>query len=224
MESIDSLALFPLSNVVLLPSVSVPLRLFEPRYLQMAHDVLADDASIGMVTVRPDAVTSMAGDPAIFDIGCLGRISQAQEQPDGTIQIVLHGVNRFRVIEEETLTEPRLYRRARVQLLEDEAPTSQEDLARLEQLRTDLSLSLTELVGRLERKPPIEALLEKFERLEPEQLINSLTQSITLESIERQQLLEANSIVGRFEIMCDLLRFRLAESGGSDFGSHRLPN
>lgn len=91
MPIIESLALFPLSDVVLLPEVSVPLYVFEPRYRQMTRDALAGGHQIGMVTVRPDSVSAMAGNPPVFEIGCLGRIANAQARPDGTYQILLLG-------------------------------------------------------------------------------------------------------------------------------------
>ncbi len=91
MTQIDSLALFPLSDVVLLPEVSVPLYIFEPRYRQMTRDALAGTQQIGMVTVRPDSLAEIAGNPPIFEVGCLGRIAHAQERPDGTFQILLIG-------------------------------------------------------------------------------------------------------------------------------------
>ena len=224
MESIESLPLFPLADVVLLPGVSVPLRLFEPRYLQMVRDVLAGSAQIGMVTVRPDSLGDMAGDPPTFAIGCLGQVSHAQEQSDGTFQILLLGMSRFRIVREEERTGDRLYRSARVELLEDEVATSPEALALLDRQRGDLFSLLERFVQRLGRGESVEHVISGFERLEPARLINALTRSLALEPIERQQLLEANSILGRFEIMCDLLRFRLAEVGGGEFGSTGLLN
>jgi Lon protease-like protein len=224
MNSIESLPLFPLADVVLLPGVSVPLRLFEPRYLQMARDVLAGSAQIGMVTVRPDSLADIAGDPPTFAIGCLGQISQAQEQRDGTFQILLLGQSRFRIVEEEQRDGDRLYRSARVELLADESPTAPEAQALLDRQRRDLFALLEKFVQRLRRGESVEHVISGFEGLEPAHLINSLTRSLALESIERQQLLEANSILSRFEIMCDLLRFRLAEVGGGESGSTGLPN
>ncbi len=225
MERIESLPLFPLSNVVLLPEVSVPLRLFEPRYLQMARDVLAGEKQIGMVTVHPDRIPDMAGDPPTFAVGCLGRISRAQEQPDGTYQILLLGLSRFKILEEEERVGDRLYRSARVELLEDELPSrSAEAVARLEEQRADLLALLERFVHRLGREGTGELAVRTFEDLESGLLINALTQSIALGSLERQQLLEANSIVGRFEIMCDLLRFRLAEIDGGEIEPTGLLN
>ena len=131
MSQIDSLPLFPLSDVVLLPEVSVPLYIFEPRYRQMTRDALKGTHQIGMVAVRPDAVDGMAGDPAIFNIGCLGRIAHSQEHPDGTYQIMLVGESRFRILDEAPSDSDRLYRAARVELLEDFEPKSPDEVDRL---------------------------------------------------------------------------------------------
>jgi hypothetical protein len=224
MDLIETLPLFPLSDVVLLPEVSIPLFIFEPRYRQMTRDALAGSHRIGMVTVRPDCVSEMAGDPAIFDIGCVGRIAHAQERPDGTFQILLLGERRFRILAEEARVGERLYRSARVKLLTDATPGNPEEIDRLERSRRDLLELIEDLVRRIAHDGAPAEAIDAFEQLDPARLINSLTQSIALTPIERQQLLEADSIVSRFEIMGDLLRFRLAEVGMGAPASPRLPN
>jgi hypothetical protein len=224
MDVIESLPIFPLSDVVLLPDVSIPLYIFEPRYRQMTRDALAGSHRIGMVTVRPDRVSEMAGDPAIFEIGCVGRIAQSQERPDGTFQILLLGEKRFRILEEEPREGERLYRSARVELLTDVTPNGPEELAQLEGRRRELLALIEDLVRRIAHDGAPAEAITAFERLDPTRLINSLTQSIALTPIERQQLLEAPSILHRFEIMGDLLRFRLAEVGAGAQGNARLPN
>lgn len=224
MSLIESLPLFPLSDVVLLPEVSIPLNVFEPRYRQMIRDALAGSHQIGMVTVRPDYVSQMAGDPPIFATGCLGRIGQAEEQPDGTFRIVLLGVSRFLVLEEIERTGERLYRSARVELLSDESPQDAEALELLEQRRRELLALLERLVQRLGHKGAGHEAVTAFERLEPARLINALTQSIALLPAERQRLLETNSVISRFEIMANLLRFRLADVAAGEPGSTPLPN
>ena len=224
MDQIDSLPLFALSDVVLLPEISAPLTLFEPRYRQLARDALAGEEQIGMVTVRPDSVTQMEGDPTIFDIGCLGRIAHAQEQPDGTFQILLLGVSRFRILQEEERKGDRLYRSARVELLPDETPNDTETLELLEQRRREVLGYLERLVQRLGPNKAHDPAAAAFERLTPARLVNALTQSLAFQPVERQRLLEADSIVSRFEIMGDLLRFRLAEVAAGEPGSTLLPN
>lgn len=83
---------------------------------------------------------------------------------------------------------------------------------------------LGQLVRRLRPEADHTAALKGFADLEPARLVNALTQSIAFGAIERQQLLEADSILGRFETMADLLRFRLAAVGMADPGPGSLPN
>jgi len=224
MDQIESLPLFPLADVVLLPEISVPLTLFEPRYRQMARDVLEGSHQIGMVTVRPDSVDQMTGDPPTFEIGCLGRIVHSQENPDGTFGILLLGVRRFRILQEENRKRDRLYRSARVELLTDEVPSGAKALELLEQRRSELLGYLERLAQRLGQTDTEDPAIAAFERLESVHLVNALTQSLAFQPIERQQLLEANSIIGRFEIMAELLRFRLAEFAAGESNSTPLLN
>jgi Lon protease-like protein len=222
MSVVESLPLFPLSDVVLLPDASVPLFIFEPRYRQMTRDALAGAQQIGMVTVRPDSLAAMAGDPPIFQVGCLGRIAHAQERPDGTFHILLIGEARFRILSEIERGADRLYRSARVALLEEEFPPPDER-ERLGERRRELLDLLARFVrglGSAVDQP--ERALEGFERLEPKHLVNAVAQSIPFRAVERQQVLESDSLLDRFSITCDLLRFKLAESGAGETGSPRL--
>lgn len=224
MQAIESLALFPLSDVVLLPEVSVPLYIFEPRYRQMTREALDGSRRIGMIAVRPDGVADMQGDPRTFDVGCVGRVAHAQERPDGTFQILLIGERRFRIREEHARAPDRLYRSARVELLEDLEPTTEDEKDRLEASRASLLEMLAQLITRAGSDASPEERLAGFSTLEPTRLINALAQSVSFDPIERQQLLEADSILTRFEIMGDLLRFRLAEVGGAASGSRSRLN
>ncbi len=224
MDLIESLPIFPLPDVVLLPEVSIPLNVFEPRYRQMTRDALAGTHQIGMVTVHPDGLEEMAGDPPVYPIGCLGRIGQAEEQPDGTFRIVLLGVSRFVILHEHPRTGERLYRSARVELRVDESPQDEASLARLEEQRAELLDLLQRLIQGLGEDGARQQAVTAFGRLEPARLINALTQSIAFATAERQRLLEADSVVSRFEIMADLLRFRLAEVTAGESASTGLPN
>ena len=224
MQTIDSLALFPLSDVVLLPEVSVPLYIFEPRYRQMTQDALEGSMQIGMVTVRPDSVGEMAGDPPIFDIGCVGRIAHAQQRPDGTYQIMLIGESRFRILEEDKRDGEQLYRSARVAVLEDTVPTTEADLSSMVVARDTLLELVDRLIRRIGSAEDPARAMEAFEKLESPRLVNALAQSIAFSPIERQQLIEADSVVGRCETLSELLRFRLAATGIPDDGSAPLPN
>ena len=225
MTVIDSLPLFPLSDVVLLPDSSVPLFIFEPRYSQMMREALEGAQQIGMVTVRSDSVESMAGDPPIFHVGCMGRIAHAQERPGGTFHILLVAEARFRILSEPSRTGERLYRSARVVLLEDQMPSSPREHELLGAGRDELVELLARFVRGLSGAVgDPERTLTSFKQLEPVSLVNAIAQSIPFRAIERQRILESDSLLDRIEITSDLLRFKLAEAGAVEIGTARLPN
>src|SRR5690349_13706514 len=104
----DLLPLFPLPNVVLFPNVFLPLHIFEPRYREMVADALASDRMIGMVLLRPGWERDYEGRPPIYPVGCSGVVTHAERLPDGRYNIVLRGIERFRIVEEDTSRSYRL--------------------------------------------------------------------------------------------------------------------
>src|SRR3954462_8009494 len=104
-----TIPLFPLPNVVLFPSVCLPLHVFEPRYREMIADALDGDRLIGMVLLRPGWEPQYEERPPVFRIGCSGVITHVERLGDGRYNIVLRGLERFRIIEEN---HDRSYRRA----------------------------------------------------------------------------------------------------------------
>src|SRR4051812_45994789 len=114
----DLLPLFPLPNVVLFPNVFLPLHVFEPRYREMIADQLADDRVIGMALLKPGWQSNYEGRPPVFPIGCSGVITHVERLSDGRYNIVLRGLERFRIIEED---HERSYRRATIEPLGERA-------------------------------------------------------------------------------------------------------
>src|SRR3954469_7856241 len=110
-----TIPIFPLPNVVLFPNVFLPLHIFEPRYRQMVDDALKGDRILGMVLLRPGWEGNYEGRPPVYPIGCAGVITHAERLPDGRFNIVLRGMEKFRVAGEDTA---QLYRIAHV----DSAP------------------------------------------------------------------------------------------------------
>ena len=207
------LPIFPLSNVVLFPRIHTPLHLFEPRYRQMAEDVLAGARRIGMVVVRPEHTDEMPGNAPVFPIGCCGSVEQSQRLPDGRYNIVLLGTQRFRIAHEEPGPPERLYRVAEVELLEDALDPA--DTERVAALRT----RVIDLVRRfLERSGRAGALAEgAFDEVDDATLVNSLCNAFALPTREKQGLLEADGIRERYARLANVLDFALAEleSGGT---------
>src|SRR4051812_9024621 len=116
-----TIPIFPLPNVVLFPNVFLPLHIFEPRYRQMVEDALNGDRIIGMVLLRDGWREDYEGRPPIYPIGCAGVITHADRLSDGRFNIVLRGMEKFRITGEEG-TLP--YRVARVDSVPEPAPES----------------------------------------------------------------------------------------------------
>src|SRR6185436_12154807 len=96
-----SIPIFPLPNVVLFPNVFLPLHIFEPRYRQMVDEALKGDRIIGMVLLRPGWQSDYEGRPPVYPIGCSGVITHAERLADGRFNIVLRGMEKFRIAAEE---------------------------------------------------------------------------------------------------------------------------
>ena len=96
-----TIPLFPLPNVVLFPNVFLPLHIFEQRYRAMVSDALAGDRIIGMVLLRPGWEQDYEGRPPIYPVGCAGLITHAERLSDGRFNIVLQGLEKFRVLDED---------------------------------------------------------------------------------------------------------------------------
>ena len=214
---IETLPLFPLSNVVLFPRGRVPLHVFEPRYRQMAAAALAGDRRIGMIAVHPDGVEQMGGNPELFPIGCAGLVQQTRRHEDGRYDIVLLGTNRFRVLEETPCSSERLYRLARVEVLEDAFDEGRESIP-LQGLRVEVVELLGELLRHLAPRAAGELDPRRFSGVDDATFVNVLCQLLDLPPREKQGLLAANGLLERCAQLEMLLRFRVAELGGGAVG------
>jgi len=114
-----TIPLFPLSNVVLFPNVFLPLHIFEPRYRAMIGDALDGDRIVGMVMLQPGYEADYEGRPPVFPIGCAGLITRAEPLGDGRYNVILRGLERFRIEREDT---DRPYRVAHVSGLPEIIP------------------------------------------------------------------------------------------------------
>ena len=94
--AVQRISLFPLAGALLFPRAYLPLHIFEPRYRAMVKDALARDRRIGMVQPRGGGGPK----PALFEVGCLGRIADVEALDDGRFNLVLEGLTRFRIVRE----------------------------------------------------------------------------------------------------------------------------
>ena len=207
-EGPPEIPIFPLQSVVLFPRVQAPLYIFEQRYRQMTAEALAGSRRIGMVVVQPDHADAMEGDPPVFPIGCEGEIRQSQPHPDGTYHIVLHGLSRFRIVEEPPRQEGRLYRVARIDRCEEDEGLDAHD--QIAELRGQvLSLMRRLLPARAESFEP-----SLFAEVDDATFVNAFCQAIDFHTLEKQELLEMSPVIDRIDHLTTLLRFRLAEVHG----------
>ncbi|MFP6665203.1 MAG: LON peptidase substrate-binding domain-containing protein [Deltaproteobacteria bacterium] len=200
------IALFPLPNVVLFPRVSLPLHIFEPRYRAMVADVRATDGWIGMVLLHPRGVAGPGGGPPILPIGCAGQIRRFDLLKDGRSNLMLEGMRRFRVEEEDA---ERVYRRARVAWLgSEEAEHSLAVLPAglLEEVEVLLRREGRGFKGKLIDHLPADLAL----------LVNTLSFALDFAMVEKVALLECESVAARAERLGELVRFRLAAGKAPD--------
>src|SRR6476661_1841575 len=119
-----TIPIFPLPNVVLFPNVFLPLHIFEARYRQMVEDALKGDRIIGMVLLRPGWEGDYDGRPPVYPIGCAGLVTNAERMSDGRYNIVLQGLEKFRILDEDAV---RPYRVARVDGITDASAADDRD-------------------------------------------------------------------------------------------------
>jgi Lon protease-like protein len=213
----DLLPLFPLPNVVLFPNVFLPLHIFEPRYREMVSDAVASDRMIGMVLLRPGWEHDYEGHPPVYPIGCSGVITHFDRLPDGRFNIVLRGLERFRILEEDC---SRSYRRATVEVIREE-PAGGDDLPLIGRYRSQLESlihaeaergnSLKHLHGGHGEEP--RALDIRIpSAMSDEDLVNALAQYLDLEPLEKQALLEKPCLRARAESLVELLEMKILMS------------
>jgi uncharacterized protein len=196
----ETIPLFPLPNVVLFPNVFLPLHIFEPRYRQMVHQALAADRMIGMVLLKPGYEAQYAQAPPVYDIGCAGTITHVERLPDGRFNIVLKGIEKFRVDREQPPTDTVPYREAQVRAI-SEALTA-DGRALLQRQRTELETRLAPLFN------AARAASRLPEIMSDEDLVNALAQYLALEPVEKQALLELPGPVERAKALLELLEMK----------------
>ncbi len=196
--------------MVLFPDVRLPLHIFEPRYRVMTRDALDTSGAIGMVLLQPDSDAGEARAP-IFETGCVGRIVEHQELPDGRFMLVVEGERRFRIESEEDTDTP--YRIVRAELLLDPSFDALDNLTRFTLTRERGQLESRMLSLAREYRPDAARLLaERMRALDPIQLLHAIAFGLDCAPLEKQGLLEAPDPLSRAALLGHLFEFREAES------------
>jgi uncharacterized protein len=196
---------FPLPGALLLPRGQMPLNIFEPRYLAMIDDAMADrHRLIGMI--QPDTAHPGPEDkPNLYKIGCAGRITQLAETGDGRYLIELTGVARFRILDEPSVLTP--YRQCNVDFrafADDFVARKGEGAVAREELLKALSSFL--------KANKLNADWEGIEKAPNEALVNAPAMLSPYGSADKQAMLEAPDLKTRAEILVALTEMELAKS------------
>jgi Lon protease-like protein len=201
----ERIPLFPLPNVVFFPKTYLPLHVFEPRYREMVADVAASGHCIGMALLKEGWEGEYQRNPPIFPIGCVGRLATVQKLADGRSNILLQGIERYE-IREEFYDKP--YREATVTL------KARTEVAALDAaLRSHLLKLLLEYANISQDASALRVLARQA--VADEILVNSLSGSLDCSPLEKQFLLEAETLYQHARRLCDLIQFKLLERRGA---------
>ena len=191
------ISVFPLDNFIIFPKTTVPLNIFEPRYIDMINDSMKSNKLIGMI--QPQKKGSDLSTPVLHKIGCLGKISSFKETEDGRYLIELKGLIRFEVIKEiETTKKYREY-------LIDFKRFNHDLADKKEQLKfSDLELIFKDLKTLFEKRGFI-INWKELEKQSLDEIINALAMASPFSLEEKQVLLEAENLNMRKNKISEIL-------------------
>ena len=192
----DTIPVFPLSGVIYFPKTNLPLNIFEQRYLNLVNDAYNKDKLMGMVQSRKEGKN-------VYQIGCLGKISDYQKSKDGRILINLTGISRFKILEE--ISNDKLYREFKV----DYKDFSEDSIETSNLIDTE---SLMDSAKDFFKKNGLLLNWKEFEKLDQSQKINTLAMIAPITNEEKQKLLESISLKSKVETLESIISFYLHET------------
>ncbi len=196
------IAVFPLPGALLLPRGKLPLNIFEPRYLAMTEDALGKGRMFGMIQPDVDQPDGAMG-PALYRVGCLGRMSSFSETEDRHYLITLHGVARFSIVRELEMC--RGYRQVRADFSMFGADLQPPDAALAD--RDAIQAALRDYFTHT----GIDANWNAIRRLPDNMLVGTLAMLCPFAPVEKQALLEAATEIERAATLLALLRMGSSE-------------
>ena len=193
----NTIPVFPLSNFIIFPKTTVPLNIFEPRYIDMINDSMKSNKLIGMI--QPKKTSENLTNPILYNIGCLGKITSFKETEDGRYLIELKGLIRFEIINEIETTKK--YREYNVDFKKFDHDLNEKD----EEVKSsDLELIFKDLKSLFEKR----GFIINWNELEKQSLnetINALAMASPFTLKEKQVLLEAESLNTRKKKIAEIL-------------------
>lgn len=192
----STIPIFPLNGVIYFPKTNLPLNIFEQRYLDLVSDAYGKNKFMGMVQSKKES-------NSVYDIGCLGKITDYQKSKDGRILINLTGVSRFRILKE--IINGKLYREFQVDYKNFGLDTKENiNDVDLEELMKKAKIFF--------KKNGLLLNWVEFEKLDHEQKINTLAMIAPITNEEKQKLLETISLENKVKILKNIISFYLHET------------
>ena len=193
----DIIPVFPLNGVIYFPKTNLPLNVFEQRYLDLVNDAYNKNKLMGMVQSKKE-------NDSVYEIGCLGKISDYQKSKDGRILINLTGVSRFKILKE--IPNKKLYREFKVDYKNfiDDINKSQREI--------DVK-NLMENAKNFFNKNGLLLNWKEFDKLDHAQKINTLAMISPVTNEEKQKLLEAITLENKVKTLESIISFYLHETG-----------
>jgi len=193
----NKIPVFPLSNFIIFPKTTVPLNIFEPRYVDMINDSMKSNKFIGMI--QPKKIINEFTPPVLHKIGCLGKITSFKETEDGRFMIELKGLIRFNLIQE--IKSNKKYREYEVDFNDFDKDLDEKK----EQIKfSDLELIFKDLKLLFEKRGFI-INWKELEKQSLDETINALAMASPFSLEEKQVLLEAENLKIRKNKIAEIL-------------------
>lgn len=200
----NKIPIFPLSNFIIFPNTTVPLNIFEPKYIQMVDDCMKGNRLIGIVQPKK---TGDLKKPNLYEVGCVGKITSFNETEDGRYFIVLNGICRYKIVDE--LANDKLYRECKINFdnyINDLKENNKEEIK-----FADLKLIFNDLKN-LFRKQGYLINWKDLEKQTLYQTINTLSMVSPFSLEEKQILLETNTLAERKKKLEEILKTYISGS------------
>jgi len=187
---------FPLSNFIIFPGTSVPLNIFEPRYVEMINDSMKTNKMIGLIQPKKNKINSISD---LYEVGCLGKITSFEDTPDGRYLIDLNGLSRFKIVKE--IKNSKKYRECEVNFDDFKKDISLEK----EKLKfSDLELIFKDLKSLFKKRGYI-INWKSLEKQSLNEIINALAMASPFSLEEKQILLESQDLGTRKNKIAEIL-------------------
>ena len=187
---------FPLSNFILFPKTSVPLNIFEPRYMAMIDDSMRTNKMLGLIQPKKNNINSIHD---LYDVGCLGKITNFKDTSDGRYLIDLNGLTRFKIIKE--INDKKAYRTCEVNF---DNYADDLNIQKHELKFSDLEIIFKDLKLLFEKKGYI-INWKSLEKQDLNETINALAMASPFSLEEKQILLESESLEVRKNKIAEIL-------------------